>query len=144
MPNTILDIAVLPKIQNKVANALADQFTQLLSDVRRNLQESNRNYKATADSRRREKLFQPGDLVLVRLRRERLPPGNHSKLTKKKWGPFPISKKINDNTYVVDLPGEFNTSHTFNVADIYSYSPPDDGDANFESVDTDSFESGGE
>ncbi|PKU80215.1 hypothetical protein MA16_Dca005746 [Dendrobium catenatum] len=144
MPNTILDIAVLPKIQNKAANTLADQFTQLLSDVRRNLQESNRGYKVAADSHRREKLFQPGDLVLVRLRRERLPPGNHSKLTKKKWGPFPISKKINDNAYVVDLPEEFNTSRTFNVTDIYSYSPPDDGDASFESVDTDSLESGGE
>ncbi|PKU62174.1 hypothetical protein MA16_Dca020580 [Dendrobium catenatum] len=144
MPNTILDIAVLPKIQNKAANALADQFTQLLSDVRRNLQESSQSYKAAADVHRREKVFQPGDLVFVRLRRERLPPGNHSKLTKKKWGPLPISKKINNNAYVVDLPEEFNTSRTFNVADIYTYNPPDDGDASFESIDTDSIDSGGE
>ncbi|PKU68000.1 hypothetical protein MA16_Dca024924 [Dendrobium catenatum] len=144
MPNTILDIAVLPKVQSKAANALADQFTTLLSEVRLKLQESNTKYKLAADVHRREKIFHPGDLVVVRLHRERLPPGSYSKLTKKKWGPFPISRKINDNAYVVDLPSEFNTSHTFNVADIYSYTLPDDSNTNLESVSIDSNQSGDE
>ena len=40
-------------------------------------------------------------------------------------GPFQILEKINDNAYKVDLPGEFNVSATFNVADL---SPFDVGD----------------
>ncbi|KAI0516496.1 hypothetical protein KFK09_009172 [Dendrobium nobile] len=138
MPNIVLDIAALPKSQSKAASTLADQFTSLLFDVRFKLEESNMQYKLKADAHRREKIFHPGELVYVRLRREWLPPGNHSKLTKKKWGPYPISKRINNNAYVVDLPAKFTTSHTFNVADIYSYVPPDDSSINIESVDTDS------
>ena len=41
-------------------------------------------------------------------------------------GPFQILERINDNAYKVDLPGEYNVSATFNVADL---SPFDVGDA---------------
>ena len=41
-------------------------------------------------------------------------------------GPFQILERINDNAYRVDLPGEYNVSSTFNVADL---SPLDVGDA---------------
>ncbi|PKU59924.1 hypothetical protein MA16_Dca019626 [Dendrobium catenatum] len=144
MPNTILDIAVIPKCKSKAASVLVDQYTEFLSNVRMKLQASNAKYKLDADSHRREKLFNPGDLVFVRLRKERLPAGGYSKLGKRKWGPFPISKKINDNAYVVDLLEEFNTSHTFNVADIYAYIPPDDSNTHLDPASTDNFLSGGE
>ncbi|PKU84568.1 hypothetical protein MA16_Dca017955 [Dendrobium catenatum] len=100
MPNVILDIASLPKSQSKIASAHANQFTSLLSNVRLKLEEPNNQYKLKADAHQRENIFRPRELVFVRLRRERLPPGRHLKLTKKKWSPFPISKRINKNTYM--------------------------------------------
>jgi len=36
-------------------------------------------------------------------------------------GPFEILEKIGPNAYMVDLPGEYRVSTTFNVADLSPY-----------------------
>ncbi|GKA94367.1 RNA-directed DNA polymerase [Tanacetum coccineum] len=40
---------------------------------------------------------------------------------RQKNGPFRVLKRINDNAYKIDFPGEYNVSATFNVADLYPY-----------------------
>ena len=80
-------------------------------------------YKANADKHRRYKSFTEGDLVMVHLRRERLPIGEYNKLKQKKIGPFYILQKINDNAYDVDLPGSYAISK-INIQDLHEYHSP--------------------
>ncbi|PKU74859.1 hypothetical protein MA16_Dca005050 [Dendrobium catenatum] len=120
-PNLVVDVIVLPKCKSSSATNFTEDYSKLLDDVRQQIIRSNQRYKAVVDAHRRPCNFQVGDLVMVRLRRERFPPGAYSKLAKRKIGPVPIVAKINDNAYRVELPSGCNTSSTFNVTDIWPY-----------------------
>ncbi|WOG95956.1 hypothetical protein DCAR_0415286 [Daucus carota subsp. sativus] len=100
-PRHALDLAKLPKTAK--------------------LEVQNEKYKKFADTKRRQKLFTEGDQVMVFLRKERFPVGTFNKLKPRKYGPYKILKKINDNAYVIDLPGDMSISKTFNVADVHDF-----------------------
>ena len=64
------------------------------------------------------------------MRKERFPAQRRSKLNPRGDGPFQILEKINDNAYKVDLPGEYNVSATFNVADLSLFDVGEDSRSN--------------
>ncbi|GKE66611.1 hypothetical protein Tco_1520772 [Tanacetum coccineum] len=47
--------------------------------------------------------------------------GRFGKLKPRGDGPFRVLKNINDNAYKIELPGHYNVSATFNVADLSPY-----------------------
>ncbi|PKU62691.1 hypothetical protein MA16_Dca028964 [Dendrobium catenatum] len=143
-PNHTVDLAVLPKCNSKPAAEFTAQFSTMLEEVRAKLLDSNAKYKENADKTKKERSFKPGDLVMIRVKRERFPPGTYSKLSRRKIGPYAVLKQINPNAYVVDLPKHYNTSSTFNIDDLAAYHPPDGAGTSLSSSDSDSPVDGGE
>ena len=85
---------------------------------------SNEEYKYKANSHKRTKEFNEGDLVMIKLRPERFPPGTMKKLHARGAGPFKVIKKIGPNAYVLELPPEYGISSTFNIFDLREYNEP--------------------
>ncbi|GKC34721.1 transposon ty3-I gag-pol polyprotein [Tanacetum coccineum] len=124
-PRHLVELVDLPGKKNIQANRMVEEVQATHEVVRANITEANAKYKFASDKHRRKKLFQVGDEVMVFLRKERFPVGTYSKLEPKKYGPYKILRKINDNAYVVDLPNTMSISKTFNVSDIYEFHSED-------------------
>ncbi|KAH7565398.1 hypothetical protein JRO89_XS09G0201500 [Xanthoceras sorbifolium] len=125
---TTLDLVSLPKLlgYSVAADNMVERIKTIHIEVKENLEQANRRYKAAADMHRRVKTFEEGELVMAHLRKNWFPVGTYNKLQNKKYEPFRILKKINNNAYVLELPSDMNISSTFNVADLYKYHPPDE------------------
>ncbi|GJZ84740.1 ribonuclease H-like domain-containing protein, partial [Tanacetum coccineum] len=64
----------------------------------------------------------------IHLRKELFSAWRFGKLKPRGYGPFRVLKKINDNAYKIKLPGHYNVSATFNVADLSPYKGDSDGE----------------
>ncbi|XP_038685691.1 uncharacterized protein LOC119985465 [Tripterygium wilfordii] len=106
VPRHVVDLVGLPDAPgvSVPAGSFAKDSQAIQAEVKKKLEATNAKYKAAADKHKRAKLFQEGDTVMMFLRNERFPVGTYNKLKFKKYGPFKVLKKINDNAYVIDLP----------------------------------------
>ncbi|GKE18775.1 RNA-directed DNA polymerase [Tanacetum coccineum] len=143
-PITPLDLVPVPEM-GQFSEEGADQSEQI-KELHRSVQEQiirhNKQYKEHADKRRKQVLYREGDLVWIHLRKERFPAGRFGKLKPRGDGPFCVLKKINDNAYKIELPGHYNVSATFNVADLSPYKgdsddEPDSGSSLFQEGEDD-------
>nr|GEZ97582.1 reverse transcriptase domain-containing protein [Tanacetum cinerariifolium] len=108
----------------------SEQIKELHWSVREQIIRHNERYKEHADKRRKQVLYREGDLVWIHLRKERFSAGRFGKLKPRGDGPFRVFKKINDNAYKIELPGHYNVSTTFNVADLSPYKGDSDDEPN--------------
>ena len=126
-----LDLVPLPELLgvSQAAENMANHIQVMQKEVRQKLEATNAKYKEANDKKRREKIFNVRDLVLVYLRKESFHVGTYNKFKDKKYGSFQITKKINNNAYMVALPPNMSISSTFNVANLYDYHPPGELDS---------------
>ncbi|GJY40973.1 RNA-directed DNA polymerase [Tanacetum coccineum] len=122
-PITPLDLVPVPEVRwfSEEGADQSEQIKELHRSVREQIIRHNEQYKEHADKRRKQILYREGDLVWIHLRKERFSAGHFGKLKPRGDGPFHFLKKINDNAYKIELPGHYNVSATFNVADLSPY-----------------------
>ncbi|KAF8053934.1 hypothetical protein N665_1361s0004 [Sinapis alba] len=83
-----------------------------------NMENKTKLYVKQANKEKKKMIFEEGDIVWIHLRKERFPNERKFKLMPRIDGPFKIIKKINNNTYQLDLQGKYNVSSSFNVTDL--------------------------
>ncbi|KAJ9536634.1 hypothetical protein OSB04_un000183, partial [Centaurea solstitialis] len=127
-PLSPLDLVPIP-IEERTSldgKRKAELVKQLHEKVRLNIEKRTDQYMKQANKGRKRVIFEPGDWVWLHLRKERFPAKRRSKLQPRGDGPFQVLERINDNAYKLDLPGEYQVSSTFNVADLSPYDVGDD------------------
>lgn len=119
--NHHIDLFLFPHTKSKVVDNLANHISKTIEEVRYKLLDANIQYKTLADLHRRAKHFNRGDLMMVYLSKDHFSTYAYSKLKAKKYGPFGVHTKVNDNAYIIELPFNWNISSTFNIVDLFDY-----------------------
>lgn len=75
------------------------------------------------NSRRRELVFEPGQLVLIKPKSLELveAKGEGLKLVQRAVGPFPVQERVSDATYRIDLPDTFPMSNVIHIDHLHKY-----------------------
>ena len=84
-PRGVCELHDLGQLEKRSANVeeFAARISELQQQVKARLQQSNISYKARAVSKRRQKNYEVGDLVLSHLRKEIFPKGEYNNLKMK-------------------------------------------------------------
>ena len=123
VPRCALDLTTLPD-RTRLHGGAVDFVSELQGIhklARENLTTSTAKYKKDADKKRRELIFEPGELVWVILTKDCLPAGEYNKLKSRKIGPVEVLAHISNNAYRVRLPAHLRTSDVFNVEHIFPF-----------------------
>ncbi|WVZ93481.1 hypothetical protein U9M48_039456 [Paspalum notatum var. saurae] len=112
-PIDLLPLPTSERVQHD-AKERADFILKLHKTTKDNIEKMNERYRDEGNKGRKEINLEPGDLVWLRLRKDRFPDLKKSKL-------MPRADEINDNAYKLELPPEFGVSPTFNNADLKPY-----------------------
>lgn len=122
-PHTPLDLNPLPSLLRSSEAALdfSSYMKDIYEEVKQRLTLSTESYAASANAKCKDRQFEVGDMVLIRLRPEQFPPGSFTKLHARRTEPFRVKKKLGSNAYVIDLPPDFGISPIFNIEDITEF-----------------------
>ncbi|XP_073136807.1 uncharacterized protein [Henckelia pumila] len=89
--------------------------------------------KQLADTKRKEKHFNVGDLVLLKMipyRQTTVATRLHPKLGRRFFGPYPVTAKVGEVAYTLQLPPSSQIHPTFHVSQLKSFhgAAPDTSD----------------
>jgi hypothetical protein len=128
MSSSSLDLLPLP-IQERVnmeASKRADFVRKIHVKTKEAIEKKGKYTADHAKKKRKEVLFQPGDMVWVQFCKDRFPQLRKFKLLPRGTGPYKVLAKINDNAYKIDLPtAEYGISNSFSIADLTPYEDKD-------------------
>ncbi|KAL6134086.1 hypothetical protein ACLB2K_066319 [Fragaria x ananassa] len=107
-----------------------EKISQIHATVEAQLRKSQAKYKAKHDKHRVPCNFGVGDLVWLKLSKERLK-GEGKKIKPLRYGPFRILEQIGDNAFKLNLPPYLGMYSVINAEYLKLFEPPllnDDGD----------------
>ncbi|PKU87302.1 RNA-directed DNA polymerase [Dendrobium catenatum] len=105
------------------ADTRVKEIQQLHKQIQQHIQKQNTKYQQQANKSRRGETFKEGDLVWIRLSKERFPNRRYNKLQPKAKGPFRILRRINDNAFQIELLDNLQISPVFNISDLSHHYP---------------------
>jgi hypothetical protein len=103
---------------NMDASKRAEYIKKIHEKTKEEIEKKTHYFAVKANKHHKKMTFEPGDMVWVHLCKEHFLEKRKSKLMPRGDGPFKVLAKINDNTYKIELPGDYGVSPTFNVADL--------------------------
>ncbi|KAK1663819.1 hypothetical protein QYE76_051978 [Lolium multiflorum] len=121
-PPTALDILPLPLHErtNMDFDERTTAMKKLHEETRATIQEHVLRQANRLNAKKKERVFEEGDLVWIHLRKERQE--RNSKLKPRGDGPFKVLKCINNNAYVIDIPTSKYVEHQDHGEDGTSWS----------------------
>ena len=94
------------------ASKRADFVRKIHEKTKEAIEKKGKYKAARVNKKRKEVIFQPGDMVWVHFRKDRFHVLRKSKLMPRGDGTYKVLAKINDNAYKIDLPtSEFGVSN---------------------------------
>jgi len=112
--------------------------------IKNQIQQQTEKYMKHSNKGKREMIFEEGDWVWLHLRKDRFPNQRKSKLIPQGDGHFQVLKRINNNTYQIDMPEEYGVHTTFNVRDLTPFAGSEDEEAEACDLRTNPLREGGD
>jgi hypothetical protein len=89
--------------------------------VHQNLKATYEKYKAHTDKKCCQMDFNIGELEWVYLSKDHYLKDDYNKLTHRKFRPYPILEKFDENVYRVKLSKDMHISNVFNIRHLHKY-----------------------